>query len=63
MKKAKCILLFDDKDQKNIINNIKLTTQQEFDLDFIFIRTSATELKQDDSEDLDVAKLKNKIAS
>ena len=63
MKKAKCILLFDDKDQKNIINNIKLTTQQEFDLDFIFIRTSAAELKQDDSEDLDVAKLKNKIAS
>lgn len=63
MKKAKCILLFDDKDQKNIINNIKLTTQQEFDLDFIFIRTSAAELKQDNSEDLDVTKLKNKIAS
>lgn len=63
MKKTKCILLFDDKDQKNIINNIKLTTKQEFDLDFIFIRTSAAELKKDDSEDLDTEKLKAKIIS
>lgn len=63
MKKTKCILLFDDKDQTKIINNIKLTTRQEFDLDFIFIRTSSAELKKDDSEDLDVEKLKAKIVS
>ena len=63
MKKTKCILLFDDKDQTKIIESIKLSTRQEFDLDFIFIRTSSAELKKDDSEDLDVAKLKDKIAS
>ena len=63
MKKTKCILLFDDKDQKRIINNIRLSTRQEFDLDFIFIRTSSAELKKDDSEDLDAEKLKAKIAS
>ena len=63
MKKSKCILLFDDKDQKSIINNIKLSTKQEFDLDFIFIRTSSAELKENDSEELDVEKLKAKIIS
>ena len=63
MKKTKCILLFDDEDQKRIINNIRLSTRQEFDLDFIFIRTSSAELKKDDSEDLDAEKLKAKIAS
>lgn len=63
MKKTKCILLFDDKDQNNIINSIKLSTRQEFDLDFIFIRTSSAELKKDDSEDLDTEKLKAKIVS
>ena len=62
MKKTKCILLFDDKDQTKIIDSIKLSTRQEFDLDFIFIRTSSAELKKEDSEDLDVAKLKDKIA-
>lgn len=62
-KKIKCILLFDDKDQTKIIDNIKLTTKQEFDLDFIFIRTSSAELKKDDSEDLDTEKLKAKIVS
>ena len=63
MNKSKCVLLFDDKDQKNIINNIKLRTKQEFDWDFIFIRTSSADLKKDDSEDLDTEKLKAKIAS
>ena len=63
MNKTKCVLLFDDKDQKNIINNIKLRTKQEFDLDFIFIRTSAAELKKDDSENLDIEKLKTKIVA
>ena len=63
MKKTKCILLFDDKDQTKIIDSIKHTTKQEFDLDFIFIRTSSAELKKDDSEDLDTEKLKAKIVS
>lgn len=63
MKKTKCILLFDDKDQTKIIDSIKLSTRQEFDLDFIFIRTSSAELKKDDSEDLDTDKLKAKIVS
>ena len=63
MKKRKCILLFDDKDQTGVINDIKLSTKQEFDLDFIFIRTSIADLKKDDSEDVDVDKLKAKIAS
>lgn len=63
MKKSKCILLFDDKDQKSIINNIKLSTKQEFDLDFIFIRTSSAELKENDSEELDVEKMKAKMIS
>lgn len=63
MKKTKCILLFDDKDQTKIIDSIKLSTRQEFDLDFIFIRTSSAELKKDDSEDLDTEKLKAKIVS
>ena len=63
MKKTKCILLFDDKDQTKIIESIKLSTRQEFDLDFIFIRTSSAELKKEDSEDLDTEKLKAKIVS
>lgn len=63
MKKTKCILLFDDKDQTKITDSIKLSTRQEFDLDFIFIRTSSAELKKDDSEDLDTEKLKAKIVS
>lgn len=63
MKKNKCILLFDDKDQKNIINSIKISTKQDFDLDFVFIRTSTPDLKKDDSEDLDVEKLEEKIKS
>lgn len=63
MKKTKCILLFDDKDQTKIIDSIKLSTRQEFDLDFIFIRTSSAELKKEDSEDLDTEKLKAKIVS
>lgn len=63
MKKERCILLFDDKDQENIITDIKRLANQEFDLDFIFIRTSSADLKKDDSEDLDVDKLKSKIES
>jgi hypothetical protein len=63
MKKKKCILLFDDKEQTKIIDSIKLSTRQEFDLDFIFIRTSSPDLKKKDSEDLDTEKLKKEIAT
>ena len=63
MKKEKCILLFDDKDQKSIIDDIKLALSQEFNPVFIFIRTSAADLKKDDSEDLDINKLKTKVES
>lgn len=63
MKRNKCILLVDDKDQKDIINSIKKSTKQDFDLDFVFIRTSAPDLKEDNSEDLDVDKLEEIIKS
>lgn len=63
MKRNKCILLFDDKDQKDIIKSIKISTKQDFDLDFVFIRTSAPDLKEDNSEDLDVDKLEEIIKS
>ena len=61
MKKKKCILLIDDKDQSGIIDAIKLQLRNEFDLDFIMIRTSAAELKKRDTEDLDPNKLKSEI--
>lgn len=61
MKQKKCILLIDDKDQSGIIDTIKLQLRNEFDLDFIMIRTSAAELKKKDTEDLDPNKLKTEI--
>ena len=61
MKQQRCILLIDDKDQCDVISNIKLQLRSEFDLDFISIRTSASELKQEDSEDIDIDKLKSEI--
>ena len=56
-----CILLFDDKDQTAIIESVKNQLIADFELDFVFIRTSAPKLKKDDSEDLDADKLKNEI--
>ena len=61
MAMKKCILVIDDKSQTAVINGIKAQFGQEFDFDFILIRTSAAELKKDNSEDLDEIKLKEEI--
>lgn len=63
MKKNKCILVVDDKPQRAVIKGIKSRLQNEFELDFIDIRTGDASLKRDDSEDLDVEKLRAEIAS
>lgn len=63
MKQKRCILVIDDKSQTAVINGIKSKLSKEFDLDFIPIRTAAAEYKKDDSEDLDVDKLKTDIES
>lgn len=63
MKQERCILVIDDKSQSAVIKGIKSKCSKDFDLDFIAIRTSAAELKKDDSEDLDVEKLKTEIDS
>ena len=61
MKQERCILVIDDKDQEDVIGNIKLKLQKEFDLDFITIQTAAADLKENNSEELDVKKLKDEI--
>ena len=61
MKERRCILLIDDKDQEDVSNSIKMQLRNDFDLEFILIRTAAKELKQDASEDLDLEKLKTVI--
>lgn len=61
MKQKRCILVIDDKSQSAVINGIKSKLSKDFDLDFIVIRTGAAELKKDDSEDLDMDKLKTEI--
>lgn len=61
MKERRCILLIDDKDQEDVSNSIKMQLRNDFDLEFILIRTAAKELKQDASEDLDLGKLKTVI--
>ncbi len=63
MKQKRCILVIDDKSQSAVINGFKSKYSNDFDLDFIAIRTSAAELKKDDSEDLDIDKLKTEIES
>lgn len=63
MKKERCILVIDDKTQNAVIKGIKSKNSRDFDLDFIAIRTDAAKLKKDDSEDLDVNKLKVEIES
>lgn len=62
MKEQRCILLIDDKDQKDVADNIKLGMKNDFDLEFILIRTSASKLKKDDEEDVDKDKLKAEIS-
>lgn len=61
MKEHRCILLIDDKDQEDVSNSIKTQLRNDFDLEFLLIRTAAPELKKDNSEDLDLTKLKNAI--
>ncbi len=61
MKQKRCILLIDDKDQSDVTDSIKLQLRRDFDLEFILIRTTASELKKDDGEDLDIDKLKTEI--
>ena len=63
MKQKRCILLVDDKDQSVVIENIKIQLRNEFDLDFIVIKTTDPDFKKDDSEDPDVEKIKNEIKS
>ncbi len=61
MKVRRCILLIDDKDQEDVSNSIKMQLRNDFDLEFILIRTAAKALKQEASEDLDLEKLKTVI--
>ena len=63
MKQKRCILVIDDKSQSAVIKGFKSRYSKDFDLDFIAIRTGAAELKKDDSEDLDIDKLKTEIES
>ena len=61
MKQKRCILLIDDKDQSDVTDSIKMQLRNDFDLEFILIRTAASELKKDEGEDLDIDKLKSEI--
>lgn len=63
MKQKRCILVIDDKSQSAVTKGFKSKYSKDFDLDFIAIRTGAAELKKDDSEDLDIDKLKTEIES
>lgn len=63
MKQEKCILVIDDKPQSAVIKGIKSKYMNDFDLDFIDIRTNDAKLKKNDSEDLDVEKLRTEIES
>ncbi len=61
MKKHKCILLVDDKDQSVVAEDIKLQMRSDFELEFILVRTAASEFKKEDSEEIDLDKLKDGI--
>lgn len=61
MKQKRCILVIDDKSQSAVTKGFTSKYSKDFDLDFIVIRTGAAELKKDDSEDLDIDKLKTEI--
>lgn len=63
MKQKRCILVIDDKSQSTVIKGFTSKYSKDFDLDFIAIRTGAAELKKNDSEDLDIDKLKTEIES
>lgn len=53
--------MIDDKDQSDITDSIKLQLKNNFDLEFILIRTAASELKKNDEEVLDLDKLRAEI--
>lgn len=61
MKQKRCILVIDDKSQSTVVKGIDSKLFKDFDLDFILIRTADAKFKKDDSEDLDVEKLKTEI--
>lgn len=63
MKQKRCILVIDDKSQSTVVKGIESKLFKDFDLDFILIRTADAKFKKDDSEDLDVEKLKTGIES
>lgn len=63
MKERKCILLIDDKDQSDVTDSIKYQLRNDFDLEFVLIRTAAPKLKKDNSENLDLEKLKSEIVT
>lgn len=53
--------MIDDKSQSTVIKGIESKLSKDFDLDFIAIRSGSAEFKKDNSEELDVEKLKEKI--
>lgn len=61
MKQKRCILVIDDKSQSTVVKGIGSKMFKDFDLDFILIRTADAKFKKDNSEDLDVEKLKTEI--
>ena len=63
MKEKKCILLIDDKDQSDVTDSIKYQLRNDFDLEFVLIRTAAPKLKKDNSENIDLEKLKAEIVT
>lgn len=54
-------MLVDDKDQGDVAENIRNQMRSEYDIDFILIRTAAPEYKKDDSEEIDLDKLRDGI--
>ncbi|MBQ9436474.1 MAG: hypothetical protein IJU33_10160 [Bacteroidales bacterium] len=61
MKQKRCVLVIDDKSQSTVAKGIESKLFKDFDLDFILIRTAEAKFKKDDSEDLNVEKLKTEI--
>ena len=54
-------MLVDDKDQEDVAENIRIQLRREYELEFILIRTAAPEYKKDDSEEIDLDKLRDGI--
>lgn len=54
-------MLVDDKDQGDVAESIKIQLRNEFDLEFILVRTASQDYKKDDSEEIDLDKLRNGI--